>query len=164
VTTIWFWMRSVLVTDRFWRIGAHPRDGHQFVDGRTRRRTCLSLVLRSSVSRDGHWRLAVAVRLCSGAEGHGRRRARWQHPGSLTECRKTSKLTPLQQWAKQQRGWTQPIRSYDIQNTLRSSGEPQERTPSEWRHSGRTCNSANPSKGKPASVAPRHRADPRRRG
>jgi hypothetical protein len=28
VTTIWFWTRSVLVTDRFWKKDAHPRDGH----------------------------------------------------------------------------------------------------------------------------------------
>jgi hypothetical protein len=46
VTTISFWNRSVLVTDRSWRIDAHPRGGHPFVDGRTRRSTALSLVLR----------------------------------------------------------------------------------------------------------------------
>jgi hypothetical protein len=55
-----------------------------------------SLVLLSSTLPDRHQRLAVAVKLWSGAERHGRRHARWQHLGSLTECRKTSKLTPLE--------------------------------------------------------------------
>jgi len=97
VTTIWFWNRSVLVTDRLWKNDARPRGGHRLEDGRTRRPTESSFTVRLSVSREGHGWLAVAVRLCSGAEEHGRWTSQVATPGQYHWMSKDLKADPASQ-------------------------------------------------------------------